>query len=305
MSKVFKKAKKFVKKVGKGIKKVAKKVVKVVKKVAKPLAIAAAIYFTGGAALGAMGSSWGALGSSIMSGAGTVGSALKTGAKFLGKKLLGGAAKGLMGGSAGDMGGEGVYDAAGNVMQGGGGFDWGAAGRGLAQAYTGGSGQAGLAEGLYNADGSFNWGGALKAGVDAYGSYNSGKKIQSAYDKAGQQANPFAEHRGFYGDKLRALENDPSSIANTPGYKFAQEQGEQSIGRLASATGGRLGGKRMGDVLKFNNNLASQMFQSETRRYAGLAGAGMSSTGEQFGMGAQAYAGGMADATGTLGHFAS
>lgn len=294
--------KKAVKRIGKRVKKVVKKVGKVIKKVAKPLAIAAAIYFTGGAALGAMGSSWGALGSSIMSGVGSAGSMLKTGAKWLGKKMLGSQAMGMLGGSAGDMGGEGVYDAAGNVIQGGGGFDWAGAGKGLAQAFMGGSKQEGLAAGLYNADGSFNWGNALKAGVDAYGSYQGGKNIQSAFNKAGKEANPFASQRGFYAKKLRDLEQNPDSIANTPGYKFAQSQGEQAIGRLASATGGRLGGKRMTDVLKFNNNLSRQMFAETTSRYATLAGSQMQGGGQFYGAGAQAYAGGMQDATGTLGY---
>lgn len=257
----------WLKKAWKKVKKVVKKVGKVVKKIAKPLAIAAAIYFTGGAALGAMGSSWGALGSSIMSGLGSAGSAIKLGAKSLGKTLLK------------------------------------KVGTSMLSKYTGmGGGRTGpgSGDGLMEGGSGFNWGSVLGAGIDAYTSYNSGKKIQSAYNRAGQEANPFASQRGFYANKLRAFEQNPTGNAH---YKFLLDQGERQLDRVASAQGLLGSGKRQVDAIKFGQGLATQMFQSERTQLSNLAGAGMTSSGEQFGMAAEAYTGGIQDATGTLGHY--
>jgi len=315
MSRIVKKIKKVVKKVGKGIKKVVKKVGKVVKKIAKPLAIAAAIYFTGGAALGAMGSSWGALGSSIMSGAGAVG-----------KGLLG-VGKSMLGGLTGGMSGTGTFGSKlmagakslgksyikkqltakglGGVMN-----AFGAQPEDDTSEYDGwfpGGGGGGEGEGgsmLRNPDGSVNWGGALMTGLDAYQSYKGGKDLRDAGNKAAALANPFASQRPYYGEQLKKLQKDPSSIANTPAYKFAQSEGEKSIGRLSAATGKRLSGERMGDVIEFNNNLAGQMFYKEQDRLAALAGSGLSGGGNYIVGGEEAYQGGLGDAAGTIGHAA-
>jgi len=60
-----------------------------------------------------------------------------------------------------------------------------------------------------------------------------------------------------------------------PGFKFRQEQGEQAIGRAASARGGRLSGRSLKELSKFNSGLASQEFQNFAARRqaeAGIAG---------------------------------
>ena len=58
----------------------------------------------------------------------------------------------------------------------------------------------------------------------------------------------------------------------------------------------------MGDTLKFSQGLASQMWQSETSRLAGLAGSGFSGGQQLIPAGEEAYQGGVQDAWGTAGH---
>ncbi len=292
---------KVVKKVGKGLKKVVKKVGKVVKKIAKPLAIAAAIYFTGGAALGAMGSSWGALGSSIASGASSLGSSLWTGAKAIGKGMLGmgGAGKTGMLGSAG-----GGFDPGGMSMGGmragatigrstGGSSFWGGLGN-AAKGYLGGGSGGG---------GKPSFGSMALAGLDAYGSYRQGKEAQDNYRQAFATANPFAAHRPGFGNKLVNFMNDPNSITQTPGYKFAMEQGTRAMNRTSAAKGERVSGRALIEAQRFGGGLASQMRQQEINTLSNLSGANMGFGGGQYGAEAgNQYYGGLQQGLGTVGH---
>ena len=208
----------------------------------------------------------------------------------------GGALLGSMGSSWGSLGSS-IMSGAGSA-----GKSLLSVGKSMLGGLSGGSGPHDRDMDKTGSSGGFNWGGAIMGGIDAYTSYQGGKSTRDAYNKAAEQANPFGKHRGFYGDKLRGLYDDPSSIADTPGYKFSLAQGEQAIGRLASATGGRLGGKRFGDTLKFSQGLASQMWQSETARLGGLAGSGFSGGQQLIPAGEEAYQGGLQDAFGTVGH---
>jgi len=57
-----------------------------------------------------------------------------------------------------------------------------------------------------------------------------------------------------------------------PGYQFRQQQGEEALGRMASAQGGRLGGAAQG-LAEFNSNLASQEYGAAFNRQMALQGA--------------------------------
>jgi len=57
-----------------------------------------------------------------------------------------------------------------------------------------------------------------------------------------------------------------------PGYQFRQEQGEQAIGRMAAAQGGRLSGRTLKEMSRFNQGLASQEYQNFAARRAQEAG---------------------------------
>jgi len=63
-----------------------------------------------------------------------------------------------------------------------------------------------------------------------------------------------------------------------PGYQFRQQQGEQALGRMSSAAGGRLGGAALKGLAEFNSGLASQEYGAAFNRQMGLA-----SGADQFG----------------------
>jgi len=56
-----------------------------------------------------------------------------------------------------------------------------------------------------------------------------------------------------------------------PGYQFRLQQGEQALGRMAAARGGRGGGRAMKEMAKYSQGLASDEYQRAFGRQAGLA----------------------------------
>jgi hypothetical protein len=65
-----------------------------------------------------------------------------------------------------------------------------------------------------------------------------------------------------------------AQLQATPGYQFAQQQGQNSIS-AANAAGGQLAsGKEAIDLSKFNQGLATQTYQNAVQNAMGLAGIG-------------------------------
>jgi hypothetical protein len=98
-------------------------------------------------------------------------------------------------------------------------------------------------------------------------------KYMDRANEYAEDADPFGKHRGFYGDRLRQLYDDPSSIADTPGYRFALSQGSENLARTLGSRGLAHSGKMSTDMMEFAQGLASQTFDREAQRLAGLAGA--------------------------------
>lgn len=73
----------------------------------------------------------------------------------------------------------------------------------------------------------------------------------------------------------------------SPAQAFLRDQGEQSIARQASASGGLGGGALKADLQRFGTGLAQQDFQNQYNRLGELAGRGQSAatTLSQFGVG--------------------
>ena len=80
------------------------------------------------------------------------------------------------------------------------------------------------------------------------------------------------EGREFAKRKLFELYSDPSSIENTPGYKFARDQGEQGINRAAAGKGYFRSPNMLFDLSQFNQGLAQKTWDSEWNKYAKMAG---------------------------------
>lgn len=101
-------------------------------------------------------------------------------------------------------------------------------------------------------------------------------KNADTYDQLGREAadraDPFGKYRGYYGDRLRALYDDPSQIENTPGYKFAMNQTmNNTAAKLASQ--GFLGSSQMQNALAAQSSgLAQQTWNTERNALMQMAG---------------------------------
>lgn len=101
-------------------------------------------------------------------------------------------------------------------------------------------------------------------------------KNADTYEQLGREAadrsDPFGKYRGYYGDRLRSLYDDPSQIENTPGYKFALNQALNATGsKLASQ--GFLGSTQMQNALVAQaSGLAQQTFNQERNALMQMAG---------------------------------
>lgn len=100
-----------------------------------------------------------------------------------------------------------------------------------------------------------------------------GNRAQSQANDAANRADTWGEDgRNFAKQKLFELYNDPSSVENTPGYKFRQQQGEQGINRTAAKTGYFRSPNMLYDLSKFNQDLAQTTWNDEFNKYAQMAG---------------------------------
>lgn len=117
------------------------------------------------------------------------------------------------------------------------------------------------------------WGSLIPALATAYQQWNdSGKYGDTAREAAGMSA-PFSPYRRYYGDLLQSLYQDPSRIAETPGYRFAMQQGIENVGRSNAAKGYLGSGKMTNDQMEFAQGLASQTWDKEADRLGRFAGA--------------------------------
>lgn len=115
--------------------------------------------------------------------------------------------------------------------------------------------------------------------VGLWGNYDGTKDSIEAIQKGFEMQNPFHPYREQYAQKLNALEEDPSKIADTPGYRFTKDQGLEALWDKQASVGHRFSGRAMEETTKYGSGLASQMYQSEMDRYAKLAGAYQPTTG--------------------------
>ena len=94
---------------------------------------------------------------------------------------------------------------------------------------------------------------------------------------AASLADPFAEQRPQYQNQLAKLMSDPGSLATSPLYKFAQEQGLEAINRTAGARGQLGSGNRLADLTRFGAGLAGENFFKMAPLLGRFAGADTSS----------------------------
>lgn len=155
-----------------------------------------------------------------------------------------------------------------------------ASGGGATAASTGVNASAGLTPAAGGAASGLAGNPLLRGGANVVGSIIGAigeRRNQRAYDRTINDLVTRADTWGpdgreFAKRKLFELFNDPSSIENTPGYKFAQQQGEQGINRGAANKGYFRSPNMLFDLSKFNQGLASKTWNDEFSKYAQMAG---------------------------------
>lgn len=110
-------------------------------------------------------------------------------------------------------------------------------------------------------------------------SYNPGIDYMSVVapylQQAGQALNngpASVNESNEYEDSLKALMANPNSIADSGSYKFAFDQGQQALERSAAARGMTGSGNVLAELTKYGQGMASQQYNTEADRLAGLAG---------------------------------
>ena len=143
------------------------------------------------------------------------------------------------------------------------------------------------------------WAGLIGAGISAYGANQQRGAIgaaSGAQQSANQQA--LAEQRRQYElaqnnlspwyqagreaiQQQRALmglggdsANQLSALANSPGYRFRLQQGQQALDAGLAARGGMGSGKSMAAANEYGQNFASNEYGNRLNQLAGLSGTG-------------------------------
>ena len=155
------------------------------------------------------------------------------------------------------------------------------------------------------------WGALIGAGVAAYNSNQSSNAINAASGaQQGATNQSLAEQKRqfeisqnnlapWYGAGRRALTaqqelmglggdstNQLSALANSPGYKFRLQQGQQGLDAGLASRGGMGSGKAMTAAQEYGQNFASNEYGNRLNQLAGLSGTGQSTAQNMANMGA-------------------
>ncbi len=143
--------------------------------------------------------------------------------------------------------------------------------------------------------GTTNMGLLIPALAQAFQQWNQAGQYTDMAEKYAGQLNPYGAYRDAAAQKLKALQEDPSSIQDTPGYKFALQQGLGSVANRDNRSFGVGAGSTNPDMMNYAQGLASKTYNDTIKQYSDQAGvgigpsaaAGMLQTGLQGRMGAQ------------------
>lgn len=97
---------------------------------------------------------------------------------------------------------------------------------------------------------------------------------QRQFDTFQQNISPYLETGQMGLNGLQGLLNDPSSIQDSVAYQWRLGQGMQGLDRSAAARGGLFGGGHQTDLMNYGQGMASQEYDSQWNRLAGLASMG-------------------------------
>lgn len=124
----------------------------------------------------------------------------------------------------------------------------------------------------------------ITAGLGGYlGSGKEEKGYEDARDlmrqlgqeagKASQYADPYQQYRAGNAATLNGYVTGTKSIQTDPGYQFAQQEGQNAVGRAAAARGMNNSGNVMAALQSRGQDLANQQYGSIIDRLTNLSGA--------------------------------
>jgi len=116
---------------------------------------------------------------------------------------------------------------------------------------------------------------AIAAGANAHQLYKDADLYTNKSEQYAKQLDPFGSYRDAAAQKLMALQKDPSSIANTPGYQFALQQGLGSVANRDARRFGVGAGSTDPDLMTFAQGLASKTYNDTIKQYQDQAGVGI------------------------------
>lgn len=110
--------------------------------------------------------------------------------------------------------------------------------------------------------------------------YGAGDSVGKLYDSQANQsqsvginaadiADPFRNERKTYQNSLRSLMSNPGEFSSSPFYKFAYDQGLNSLQRKGNVRSGN----KLAELMKFGQGMASQTFFPQANLLASLSGA--------------------------------
>lgn len=131
--------------------------------------------------------------------------------------------------------------------------------------------------------------GLLAAAGLAYQQFHNADQYTKQADKYGKELNPYGAYRDAAAQKLAALQADPSSIVDTPGYKFNLSQGLGAVANRDNRSYGVGAGSTNPDMMNFASGLASKTYNDTIKQYSDQAGVGIgpSAAASIYGLGMQ------------------
>lgn len=75
---------------------------------------------------------------------------------------------------------------------------------------------------------------------------------------------------GYYENRLRSLLENPESVSQTSGYKFAFNEGQRALERSAAAKGMLGSGNTLAALVQYGQGQAAQQYGNEANRLADL-----------------------------------
>jgi hypothetical protein len=118
-----------------------------------------------------------------------------------------------------------------------------------------------------------DWGAIIGPAMQAAANYSAGRQVGKAGEAAAANADPFAQYRPQYANALAELQRNPASVQNTPGYRFAFDQGQQALERSAAAKGMLGSGNVLAELQKYGQGMAENQLNNERNFLAKASGA--------------------------------